>query len=306
MLAMFPAVLLAGERLGFVAEHMIEVQSDARYLALSEIERPDVGDTSRFDVGYLSASGGVFSSSAMMLGIQRYFADTDQPSQGWMLAGFLDLIRFDGSSGDTTLDPLFAKNFPFPVPLNITVQDIKGDALHAGVSLSFIKYASTSLAWQTGLLLEYYSVNQLKVDFITRDLANNFTGFADYAGDYHAITPFFSTRYFFPQQPGSYRYSSRFVAAWPLPRRGFSGEVSGPGFNISGDTDETGNGTHIPDPFFGFGFTIEGADHSASNSAHKQAGWRLDIGTSLWLYVFENKTHEGLDPPFFIHFSLPL
>jgi hypothetical protein len=301
VLAMLPAALVAEERLGFIAEHMIEVQSDARYLALPEIESPGVGDASRFDVGYLGASGGVFSSSALMLGLQHYFASTDQPSQGWMLGGFLDLIRFDGDSGDTTLDPQFASSFPFPVPLNITVQDISGDALHAGISLSFIKYTSPTLAWQTGLVLEYYSVNELKVNFTTRDLPANFDGFADYAADYHALTPFFSTRYFFPQQSENYRFSSRFVAAWPLPRRGFSGEVSGPGFDVSGNTDDAGNGTHIPDPFFGIGFTIEG-----KSPEDKSPGWRLDIGTSLWLYVFEGKTHEGIDPPIFIHFSLPL
>jgi hypothetical protein len=31
--------------------------------------------------------------------------------------------------------------------------------------------------------VEYYSVNELKVNFTTRDLPTNFAGFADYAAD---------------------------------------------------------------------------------------------------------------------------
>ena len=84
--------------------------------------------------------------------------------------------------------------------------------------------------------------------------------------------------------------------AWPLPRRGFHGRVSGPGFDIENDTDAVGYGKHIPDPFAGIGFTIESREH----------GWRLDIGASLWHYLAEGHIHKGIEQPILVYLNWPI
>jgi len=287
---------IAGETLSFTAEHMIEAQMDARYMAFPEIETRADKKQTRFGLGYLSVTGDLMKSSAPMLSVQSYIPTSQDHRWGMIIGGFIDYIQFGGSTGNAQFIADFIDFAPFNQPQNVNVQSINGDALHTGISLSLTHRMSDNLAWQAGAALEYYSVNKFSIAFNTLDLASNFNAEVDYAANYHSITPYFSFRYFYPALSESYDFSSRFIMAWPLPRRGFKGRVSGPGFSVEGDTDEVGNGIHIPDPFVGVGFSIESRQH----------GWRVDVGASLWLYLAENKIHEGTDPPLFIHMNFPL
>lgn len=291
-----PALSVAGERLGYTAEHIFEVPMDARYMALPEIETKTGEERRRFDVGYLYASGGLMTSSTLMLGMQDYVPISDDHRWGLIIGGFFDVTQLAGSSGNVEFSPIFTDSAPFPVPQNIYVQNISGDAVHVGVSLSLTQRISNSWAWQTGVALEYYEINELRVNFNTLDLADNIDAEVDYAANYNSVTPYFSFRYFYPPFSDNYAFSSRFIMAWPLPRVGFHGQVTGPGFSVEGDSESAGKGTHIPDPFAGVGFTIESREH----------GWRLDVGASLWFILYEDKVHEGIDPPLFIHMNWPI
>lgn len=289
-------VCLAEKRLGYSAEHMLEVQMDARYLALAEIE-PRTGKVlDRINFGYLHASAGRLTASALMLGGQRARPFYGHPDWALILSGFMDFIQLDGEPGHAVLNPVFVETLPFITPVNVFLRDISGDALHAGVSLSVAHHTSENWAWQSGLALEYYKINKFSILFDTLNLASNFSGEVDYAGTYHSVTPFLGIQYNIPSSSAPYKFSTRLNLAWPLPHRGFHGRITGPGFSLEGDTESAGNRKHIPDPFAGMGFTLESRQH----------GWRFDIGASLWLGLLEGKVHKGNDPPLFAHISWPL
>jgi hypothetical protein len=286
---------IAEEELGFTAEHMIETQMDARYLALPEIELQTEDDRSlRFDIGYMTASGGLTTSSTILLGVQGFRPLPNHERWAVVLGGFLDLIRFDGTPGIVSIDPTFTSTLPVVAPLDAEVLDVTGDALHAGLSFAAARRISERWAWQAGVALEYYDIDPFKVKF--RALGPiGFDGEVGYAGNYNSITPYLTFRHLYPRRSERFVLSSRFLMAWPLPRRGFHGQISGPGFSIEGDSESAGRGRHIPDGFAGIGFGIESVKHR----------WRVDVGASLWLLLAENKGHEGVDPPLFLHFNMP-
>jgi hypothetical protein len=290
-----PDGVLAQEEIGFTAEHMIEAQMDARYSALPEIEMQADDRRMRIDLGYMAASGGVTKSSAAMFGVQSFRPISSDPRWALGVGGFLDLIRFDGAPGTVSIDPNFASDLPFAVPLQAEALDVSGDALHAGLSLSVARHVSERWAWQVGVALEYYEIDAFRVAF-SASAPNGFDGELDYAGNYNSITPYLTFRHLYPRRSERFIFSSRFLIAWPLPRRGFRGRVSGPGFSVDGDSKAAGQGRHIPDGFAGVGFAVEGAER----------GWRIDVGASLWLFLAEDKGHEGVDPPLFVHFNLPI
>lgn len=287
---------VAEEELGFTAEHMIEAQMDARYMALPEIELPtsDTGRT-RFGTGYMTTSGGPTTSANLLLDVQRYKPLAKHERWAVVLGGFVDLIQFDGTGGPVTIDPNFLSTSPVDTPFAADVLDVSGNALHMGASVAAARQISASSAWQAGIMLEHYDVDEYKVAFRT-DGPARFEGELDYAGTYDSVTPFVAFRHVFPRRSERYTFSSRALLAWPVPRRGFHGQISGPGFRVEGDSETAGTGRHIPDGFAGVGFAIESAARR----------WRVDVGASLWLYLAENKGHEGVDPPLFVYVNLPL
>jgi len=291
-----PATAATDEELGFTAEHMIEAQMDARYMALPEIELPTNDAVGwRFGMGYMTTSGGPTTSANLLLDVQRFTPLANHERWAVVLGGFVDLIRFDGTGGTVTIDPNFLRTPPFDTPLVADVLDVSGDALHMGFSVAAARQVSASSAWQAGVMLEYYDVGEFEVAFRTGGPAG-FDGMLDYAGNYDSITPFVTFRHIFPRRSERFTYSSRALLAWPTPRRGFQGQLSGPGFQLEGDSEAAGTGRHIPDGFAGLGFAIESVAHR----------WRVDVGASVWLYLAENKGHEGVDPPLYVHFNVPL
>jgi len=291
-----PATAVAEEELGFTAEHMIEAQMDARYMALPEIERQTTdARSSRFGMGYMTTSGGPTTSASLLLDVQFFKPLPNHERWAVVLGGFVDLIRFDGTAGTVTIDPNFLSISPIDTPLDADVLDVSGDALHMGLSVAAARQISRNSAWQAGVVLEYYDVDEFRVAFRTGGPAG-FDGVVDYAGSYNSITPFVTLRHVFPRRSERFTYSSRALLAWPVPRRGFQGQISGPGFQLEGDSETAGTGRHIPDGFAGVGFAIDSVAHR----------WRVDIGASVWLYLAENQGHEGIDPPLFVHFNVPL
>ena len=296
VLSAVPFMATAEEELGFRAEHMIEAQMDARYMALPEIELQTYdAPSARFGIGYMTTSGGPTTSANLLLDIQRFKPLPKHERWAVVLGGFVDLIRFDGTGGHVTIDPNFLSTPPVDTPIDADVLDVSGDALHMGVSVAAARQLSASSAWQAGLMLEYYDVDELEVAFRANG-PDGFDGVADYAGNYSSVTPFVTFRHLFPHRSERFSFSGRALLAWPLPRRGFQGQLSGPGFHAEGDTETAGTGRHIPDGFAGLGFAIESVAHH----------WRVDVGASLWLYLAENKGHEGVDAPLFVHVNLPL
>ena len=288
------STLIAGERIGFEAEHVLEAPMNARYLALPSIPDDLTKPGLRLQTGFNQVSATRFGANTLMLGTEYFLPQTQH--SGYLFSVFVDLMQFNGENGITSFDPLFLDSLPFTTPLDVNVTNTSGHAEHYGITAARVEQLSENRSWQYGVALEYYNVAKFSVSFDTTGLPDNFSAVVDYAEAYFALTPFVTLRHQFHFSNSRHHYAARIVAAWPLPRQGFSGQLTFSGFNQSGSTDETGNGKHIPDPYAGLGFSISSPDYS----------WQLDIGASLYFLVTEGQIHEGIKNPLFLNISWQL
>lgn len=280
------------EDLDFRAEHAIEGVMDARYLALPQVGEDPAAPEWRLRFGGLYLESGGLNVSAALLGVQRY-----RPLHGkraLLLGAFADFMDFSGDSGPAFAKPSFTREFDTVSPFTVDVSKVSGSGIHFGVSAALAGSFSSHWGWQFGIVAEQVNVGTYEVEFTTLDLDGNFSGTLDYSGTYNAITPFAEIRRSFSTR--RYALSARFIVMDPLPRAGFKGRISGPGFDISGDSGEAGKGKHIPDPFLGFGFSVES----------RKTGWRVDLGATAYMFGAEGAIHRGVDLPVYVTFSFPL
>lgn len=280
----------------YSAEHLIESNMNERYLAFPDIEIPGSLIHARMQIGYADIHTGPLQSKTILLGGQWSQAWAD-PSWTWIYGGFADYLQFSGDAGPATLHPIFTDAAPFARTLPIVIHQVRGDAIHAGVSLAVSQRPSNIWAWQLGLAFEYYDVRQLAVTFGTTNLNQNFDGVIDYAAHYNSLTPHYGATWFLPSDwaksiwSGTL-FSARFIAAYPGPRRGFYGQVSGPDFSYEGKS----SAKHIPDFYSGAGFTIESA----------RSHWRIDLGATLYFLTTESHIKNGTEPRLYLSWSIPM
>jgi hypothetical protein len=191
--------------------------------------------------------------------------------------------------------PSFGRAAQLPQQFDVQVDSVSGSGNHFGLSLAYAQGLSGGARVQAGLALERLDVREYRVAFRTLDLAQNFDGAVDYSGIYNIVTPF--AIYESLRRPLTAGWSGGWSAtiAWPLPRRGFIGRLTGLGIDFQGSTASAGNGKHIPDPFLGLGYTFE----------HKATGLQVDLGATLFSYVVEPLGHRKIDQSLFINLSLP-
>ncbi len=285
---------VAAQRIGFEAEHMIESQMNARYLAFPFVRSNRETPQTRLQTGLSNISSSVFGTGKIMLGVEYYLPKNRH--DGFLFSFFSDFMKFDNTSGNTTLSPKFIETVPFATPLNVKVTSTKGHAEHYGVTASVVETLSSSRVWQYGLALEYFDVGEFAVAFESTDPGVNISGIVNYAEIYTMLTPFVSLRQFFPAADSQFNYAAYVIGTLPMPRKGFSGRLQLPGFDQSGDTDSVGNGTHIPDPFIGVGFSIADAKNN----------WQIDIGASAYYFLTEGLIHRGIEKPLFINMTWAL
>ena len=75
------------------------------------------------------------------------------------------------------------------------------------------------------------------------------------------------------------------LLAVPLPRRGIAGRITGPGFELSGDTASAGNGKHFGDVALALGFDF----------VYEPWGLSVDIGSTISQALLERQVHRGVD-----------
>jgi hypothetical protein len=82
-----------------------------------------------------------------------------------------------------------------------------------------------------------------------------------------------------------WRWTPHVLLAMPLPRRGFQGRITGPGFDLSGDTASAGHGKVFGD----FSLTL-GLD-----ATYKPWGLTVDLGSLVTQALLEPFIHKGID-----------
>lgn len=298
--AVWPVLLLmasahaATEDMDFVAEHLPEAAMDSRLLSLPLDFADNLPrDEWSADLGALAQrieSGNVrLAGPGVGLGLRR------QISQSWAVVGaaFFDHLAFSGDTEERPVAPIFSTSFPVSLPADAVLGNQRGDVNQYGVGLAMRyqpegqPYALTFGTVRQSVKLDGYRVDYRLIDGPSAGTS----GTLDYSTDYSFWLPFATFEWRITR--AEWQFSPRFSAGVPVPHRGWRGRITGPGFDVAGDTDAIGRGKHMGDPFAGFGFGIT------------YAPWNLtmDAGASLNQLLLEPRIHDGVDRAWLLNFD---
>ena len=288
------SALAATEDMDFVAEHLPEAAMDGRLLSLplnyAGNLRVDEWSTqlealaTRIESGNLRLTG-----PGVGIGL-RY-----QISRSWAVLGvaFYDRLTFSGDTEARPVAPIFSTSFPVSLPADATLSNQRGDISQAGAGLA-MRYQPDGrpFAFTFGALRERVKLGGYRVDYrLTSGPSAGTSGTLDYSANYPYWTPFATFEWRISH--GTWQFSPRFTAGVPIPTWGWRGRITGPGFDVAGDTETIGRGRHMGDSFAGFGF---GITYSPWNLT-------LDAGASLNQILLEPRIHQGVDRAWLMNFE---
>jgi hypothetical protein len=280
--------------LDFIAEHLPEAAMDNRFLTLPLWYLPLLpGDSWSWQVQ--SDFSSVRAGRLSLEGAGLAFGTRRALGSGWSILGlgFLDDARLSGSRERRPLAPLFLESVPLALPAEAQFSNPRGNLRHLGVGVA-AAYQRTDASYRVtfGVLHDRLELDSFGADF---ELLDGVSAGASGTMDYSAVYPFWvgfaAVAWRLPL--GDWQFEPRFSAGVPLPRRGWRGRISGPGFVLSGDTDLVGQGVHMGDAFGGFGFGVS------------YLPWHLsvDLGASLSQALLEPQIHKGIDSAWLLSVS---
>ncbi|HEX4798354.1 MAG TPA: hypothetical protein VFV04_03630 [Burkholderiales bacterium] len=271
----------------FVAEHLSEVAMDNRFATLplwsggttlgGSWEFTVQGAVARTGSGGLTLGGPMWSAAA-----QRQLNDR------WSVRafGFLDDLRFSGASDQRPLETLFTQT-PLALPADALFTDLHGTYRNAGAGVAFNLKDRGWLGerqWVIGALYQRVELRDYRATYrVLEGSSSGATGFVDYSGDYAHLTPFAGLA--LPRHFGSWSLAPHALFAIPVPRRGIQGRITGPGFDLSGDTAKAGNGKHFGDISVTVGLDV----------TYEPWGLTLDFGSFVSQALLERVAHKGID-----------
>ncbi len=281
----------APQSIDYVAEHLPEIAMDNRYaslplwanLALPSAPLPAVW---RFGMqgGYARTQAGTLRLEGPMLS----FAVGRQKGDAWQWSAFAFIDAFQLSSGAErrALDVTFVAPVPLDLPAQAEFSGLAGSARHIGIGLAARRQADLRLwgryAWSAGLMWQRFALHDYALDFRVLDGANaRASGRIDYSAAYSHITPFAGLAW--PRDHGAWRSMPHLQVAWPLPRRGVAGRITGPAFDLRGDTATNARGTHFGDPSLTVGWDF----------TYRPLGLTVDVGTVVSQALLERVIHKG-------------
>jgi hypothetical protein len=276
------------EDIDYVAEHLPESIANLRYLTLPLAAGPFepghwqmTGQAAwgRNSADFLHLGGGLVS-----LGLTRAWSER----WGFQTLGFYDRFTLSGGSGRELLRPLFSRDIPLDLPEFATFSRPRGDVIHFGAGAGLARQsASRKGTWTFGVLWERLDVQDFAVDYRLETGADaGLSGVLDHSATYDFFTPYFGYRR--ERSLGErWQLVPRVSGALPLPRRGFAGRISGPGFDVAGDTKKADHGVHMGDGYLGVGLGLE----------HRRSGFGIDLGATLYHFGAERVINKGIDRP---------
>lgn len=286
----------ATESIEFVGEHLVEIAMDNRYATLplwangpSEAGwyMTTQASLAQTHSGGLSIGGPMFS-----LGLSRRIAEN------WELTGlaFFDILSLSGTVDRRPMDAQFTTGVPLTLPAEAEFTNLSGASRGMGAGFAF-KYSGEMRLWHSyefavGVLWHRVELRDYSFEFRILDGPDaGATGVLDYSATYTHTVPFFGIAW--PREHGSWGLTPHIQAAIPLPRRGVVGHISGPGYDLRGDTGETGVGTPFGDPSVTIGFDV----------TYRPWNLTLDLGTLASQALIEPLIHEGVARNWLLSFS---
>jgi hypothetical protein len=212
-----------------------------------------------------------------------------QLNERWSVRPFIfyDELRFSGASDHRPLETLFAQT-PLALPAESLFTDLHGTCRHTGAGIAFNLQKDDGWLgerqWVMGALYQRVELRDYRANYrVLEGPSSGATGFVDYRAEYAHLSPFAALA--LPRHFGSWSLTPHAQFAIPIPRRGFQGRISGPAFDISGDTETAGAGKHFGDISVTFGLDI----------GYKPWGLAIDIGTLVSQALLERVAHKGID-----------
>lgn len=250
------AASAAKEDIEFVAEHLPEVAMDNRYATLP-IWGATFGESGAAFLGQqaLTAQAGFSSTRTGDLTIEGPLLSValHRPlGDRWNLGGFVfyDDLQLSGRNEQRPLQTLFAPSDPLTRPAESSFSALDGTATDFGAGLSVTLHGRNGWLgehqWIAGLLWQQLRLQNYRLDYqVLEGPSAGATGQIDFDTRYSFVTPFIGLE--LPRRRNDWTFSPHLLFALPLPRRGMVGHITGPGFDLHGDTADVGNGKHFGD-----------------------------------------------------------
>jgi hypothetical protein len=276
----------AAEDIEYVSEHLAEVPMDHRYAALPVWPRA-TGKPWSFtaQAGYSATRAGELEVSGPTLSLAVHRALAHE----WTLTGFAfaDNLSFSGLDDHRPLTVTFA-DVPLSLPADAVFADLQGSSRDFGLGIGLSHVVDTGLLsgwrWIAGLLWQRLDLAGYSTPYeVLSGRSTGATGTLDYSVQYSFATPFAGVSRSFAL--GSWTLEPRFLIAAPLPRRGVQGRITGDGFDISGNTADSGHSNNYGDPAPMLGVAVR----------YEPWGLELDLGAALSEAVLEPVLHPGID-----------
>ena len=208
--------------------------------------------------------------------------------KGLEVIGFSDALTFSGGNVDLPLEIFFSSDVPIAFPAMARFGDLQGSARHYGLGLFLDQPMRVPLLGDVhsayGFLWEVLELRHYLAQYtVTSGASEGTTGISDYSETYRFVTPMI--QFARHRKYRNWLITPKITAALPLPRVVVQGRISGPDFNIAGNTDDNGKGKHYGDVSLTFGLLVE------------YRPWHLsfDPGSLLSQALLEPLIHKGIE-----------
>ncbi len=272
----------------FVAEHLPEVMMDNRYATLPvwAMGSTEQSTAYQFQAAYSSSAAGDLNIAGPLLSMSASRALSARTRLGAF--GFYDPLQLHSDHDSRPLQTLFAPETPIERPVPAEFSDLDGRAIDFGAGLFWARHREEGWlgehSWIAGVLWQRVELRDYRFDYvIASGPQSGLHGQIDFDTDYDHFTPFIGLET--PRVRGDWLFTPHALFAYPRPRRGFQGHITGPGFDLSGDTASAGNGKHFGDPSLTLGLTF----------THLPTHLSIDAGTFLTQAFLEQKIHRGIE-----------
>jgi hypothetical protein len=270
----------------YVQEHLPEAAMDNRFATLP-LWLGDAADSWQglAQVGYASTGSG----NLRIAGAMTSLATQHRLNARWSVTGFgfLDRFRFSGSNEQRPLETLITTT-PLALPADALFTGLHGSARHHGIGLAMNLRSNGGWLgehqWAFGAMWQREQLRNYRVAYrVLSGASAGATGFADYSGTYSHLTPF--AGFSLPRQLGSWRLAPHAQFAIPIPKRSVVGRITGPGFDLSGDTASAGNAKHFGNVSMTLGLDIR----------YQPWGLSVDVGSLASQALLEGVAHKGIE-----------
>jgi hypothetical protein len=273
------------EPLDFQAEHAIEGAMNHRLAQF--LTTGDEIEPGRFNLaaglGWGSAASSAFDLDGGMISLAA--ARGLAGGGGLELTGFFDRFDLSGAGGTQELDLKWTNEVPLEFPQLADTRNPQGQVTHWGAGLAWVTavHGKHRRRWRFGLLYSRVQVDSFTIEYRLQS-AREISGLIDYSASYDYVWPWFDIE-------ANWNLGSRWKMVphaaffFPAPQTGFIARMTGPGFDVSGDTDTASGIAHMGDAHPALGLRFD----------HRSSGLSVDVGATVYNLIAEPVDHPGVD-----------